>query len=185
MTDEQEKKKIRPLYSELQGYLSHAPKRDDAVFYDSSSEREQLNATIDLLSTTIGKDYSRFKLSSLESMTGNLVYVSAYKQKLAGLINYLHGEYFSDEPSPFTGVPSTVINQNQSQQQAVSVLILDIQKKIDEKLSTTEDEKEKGFLKKLEKLLPTVTNGVQLVKAVADLAVQMGLDPHLISKLFT
>ena len=50
---------------------------------------------------------------------------------------------------------------------------------------TTEDEKERSFLKKLQGVLPTVTTGIGLVKSVIDLAAQMGLDPHQISKLFS
>jgi len=189
MTDEQEKKRIRPLYNELQGYLSQAPTATNASdWFPTNSQWEYVNQTIDRLNTITGKDYSQFKLVQeigKHSREPDVIYVSTFKGKLGGLISYLYGEYFSDEPSPFDGVPSTVITQNQNQQQSVNVLILEMQRKIDEKLLTTEDEKEKGFLKKLQGVLPAVTTGIGLVKSVFDLAAQMGLDPHQISRLFS
>lgn len=193
MTDEQEKKKIRPLYNELQGYLSQVPTLKDAnEFFHTNAQWDFVNHAIDRLNTATEKNYDHFKIiqemyTSSDSYTSepDNVRVSTYKAKLGGLISYLHGEYFSDEPSPFGAVPSTVITQYQNQQQSVNVLILEMQKKIDEKLPTTEDEKEKGFLKKLQGVLPTVTTGIGLVKSVFDLAAQMGLDPHQISRLFS
>lgn len=189
MTDEQEKKKIRPLYNELQGYLSQAPKNVGANdWFPTNSQWEYVNRAIDRLNTVTGKNYDHFKIAQeigKQSREPYEVYVSTFKGKLGGLISYLHGEYFSDEPSPFDGVPSTVITQYQNQQQSVNVLILEMQRKIDEKLPTTEDEKEKGFLKRLQGVLPTVTTGIGLVKSVFDLAAQMGLDPHQISRLFS
>jgi hypothetical protein len=190
MTDEQEKKKIRPLYNELQGYLTQAPTATYlAEFFDDKTQWEYVDKTIDRLNTATRNNYDQFKIvegiqNSIEGRS-NVVRVSTFKTMLAGLISYLHGEYFYDEPSPFSGVPSTVITQYQNQQQSVNVLILEMQRKIDEKLAVTEDEKEKGFLKKLQGVLPTVTTGIGLVKSVFDLAAQMGLDPHQISRLFS
>ena len=187
--DEQEKKKIRPLYSEFQGYLSQAPTTTSSHdWFSKNSQWEYVNHAIDLLNAVTGNDYNRFKIVQelgSHSHQPDVILISTFKGKLGGLISNLYGEYFSDEPSPLNGVPSTVINQNLSQQQSVNVLILEMQKKIDEKLATTEDEQEKGFLKKLEKLLPTITNGVQLAKTVLDLTAQLGLDPHQISRLFS
>jgi hypothetical protein len=189
MTDEQEKKKIRPLYNELQGYLAQAPAvKGVADWFPSNTQWEYVNQAIDRLNIATGKNYDHFKIVqelTTHSREPSEVLVSTFRGKLGGLISYLHGEYFSDEPSPFTGVPSTVITQYQSQQQAVNVLILEMQRKIDEKLTTTEDEKEKSFLKKLQGVLPTVTTGIGQIKSVFDLAAQMGLDPHQISRLFS
>lgn len=190
MTDEQEKKKVRPLYNELQGYLNQAPTAKYlSETFDDRDQWEYMNRAIDRLNTVTGKNYDHFKIveGTFEGLNGRIkvVRVTNLRTTLGGLINNLHGEYFFDEPSPLTGVPSTVITQYQNQQQSVNVLILEMQRKIDEKLPTTEDEKEKGFLKKLQGVLPTVTTGIGLVKSVFDLAAQMGLDPHQISRLFS
>ena len=53
---------------------------------------------------------------SLSSQTLEaFVRVLDYRQKLGGLIARLHAEYFYDEPAPFAGMPSTIIQQTQSQ----------------------------------------------------------------------
>src|SRR5438552_3387649 len=189
MTDEQEKKKIRPLYNELQGYLSQAPPtRNTTEFFPSDTQWKYMNQAIDHLNEVTGKKYDRFKIVpelTTHSREPSEIMLSTFRGMLGGLISYLHGEYFFDEPSPLGGVPSTVINQYQSQQQSVNVLILEMQRKIDEKLPSTEDEKERGFLKMLQGVLPTVTTGIGVVKSVLDLAAQMGLDPHQLTKLFS
>lgn len=190
MMDDQEKRKIRPLYNELQGYLAQAPtaKYTTESFVDNEGW-EYVNKAIDRLSALTGKNYDQFKIVEViqDSLNGRVkvARIVTLRTMLGGLIAHLHGEYFPDEPSPLGGVPSTVITQYQNQQQSVNVLILEMQRKIDEKLAATEDEKEKGFLKKLQGVLPTVTTGIGLVKSVFDLAAQMGLDPHQISRLFS
>ena len=81
----EDKKKVRPYYSELQGYLSKAPDGNNSVFYRKEPEWQQVNATIDLLNTATGKSYDRFKLSLLNGANGyDFIRLTAYKQKLAG-----------------------------------------------------------------------------------------------------
>src|SRR3712207_2392197 len=112
-------KKVRPYYNELQGYLSKAPDDKSRVFMREDTEWQQVNTAIDLLNSATGKNYDRFKLTLIEGSMGSyFIHVSSYKQKLAGLISFLHGEYFYDEPPPFSGMPSTVITHNLSQQQS-------------------------------------------------------------------
>jgi hypothetical protein len=46
---------------------------------------------------------------------------------LGGLIAFLHGKYFPDEPAPFTGIPSQEINVSQQQNQSITVkMVLEI-----------------------------------------------------------
>jgi hypothetical protein len=88
------KSKVRPYYNELQGYLSRAPEDNDR-FYENDSEWQQINTTIDLLNTATEKNYDRFKLTLHRGANGfNFVRLTSYKQKLAGLINFLHGNTF-------------------------------------------------------------------------------------------
>ena len=149
-----------------------------------------MNTAIDLLNTASGKNYDRFKLSLLPGINGgSFVRLTAYKQKLAGLISYLHGEYFYDEPPPFSGMPSTVVTHNlsqqQTQQQSMTVTLLDIQSKIDQKLLSTKDEKEKSFLQKLKDGLQTVNSVIQLIQLILKLVHQTGIDPHIASNLLS
>ena len=112
-----EKEKIKPIYGELQGYLSQAP-ADGGVSYDML---EQVNQAIENLSRVTGEDYTRFKMVSKVEPDESPMYAALdtelYRSKLNGLIMYLHGQYFSKERTPFSGEPSTVIVHPQDHNQ--------------------------------------------------------------------
>lgn len=79
----------------------------------------------------------------------------------------MFGEYFENEQAPFQGMPSTIINQNTSQSQNVQVsILLEIQSKIDDSLSKTTDENEKGFLNEVKSKLATIQNVAQLLNLI-------------------
>ena len=80
------------------------------------------------------------------------------------MIARLHGEYFFDEPAPFSDMPNTVINQTQQQNQSFQVqMLLEVQSKIDEKISEfKEGTKEKSFLDKIKGSLSSIKNTTEL-----------------------
>jgi len=166
-----DKSTIRPYYSEFQGYLSQAPTAlDSSDIISDESLWNQYNKAVDLLSTKTAIDYSRFKIETSE----RFIRISTYRQRLGGLISRLHAEYFSDEPAPFSGMPSTIITQ--TQQQSISVqMLLDIQTKIDEALTKSKDDKEKGFLNKFKSALSSITNVNDLLSLCLKLAKEYGL----------
>lgn len=181
------KNKIRPLYSEFQGYLSQAPTASSST--DSISDEtmwNQYNEALKLLSDATEKDYSRFNIEPKSSRTssGSYVRVNTYRQKISGLISNLYGEYFSDEIPPFSGMPSTVITQ--TQQQSVSIqIVLDIQSKIDEILPKVESgSKEESFLKKFKSILSSISNVNELVSKCMKLAHEFGLNVQDIISLW-
>ena len=149
------KNKIRPLYSEFQGYLSQAPTSStttDSIFDEVMWN--QYNDALKLLCDETGKDYTRFIIDSKASKYGpsSYVRVDTYRQKLGGLISNLHGEYFSDETPPFSGMPSTVITQTEQQTMSIQ-LLLDVQTRIDKLLPNLEaGSKKQKFLEKLGKV---------------------------------
>ncbi|RKY72091.1 MAG: hypothetical protein DRP97_01120 [Candidatus Latescibacterota bacterium] len=173
----EKKNEIRPLYSEFQGYLSQAPTTskpnesigDEALWL-------QYNGAVDLPSSETGRDYSRFKIDPIQGQYSTFIRIDTYRQKVGGLISRLHGEYFSDEIPPFSGMPSTVITQ--TQQQSVSVqILLDIQSKIDELLPNTEEgSKKQNFLKKFKSILSSVSNVNDLIGKCMKLANEFGLN---------
>ena len=113
---------------------------------------------------------------------------STYRTNLAGLISYLHGEYFSEEIEPFSGTPGTVITNSQSQQQTqtIQTTVLQLQEKIIKKLNDESIEKnEKDFLTKLKETLPTVTNIFQLFITIVKLAKEFGVNIDSLLKLMT
>jgi hypothetical protein len=181
-----EKKKIRPLYNALQGYLAEAPKIKET--YDTLSEESQwkyVNEIIDSLTNTAGKSYDNHKIIPDNGGRHYFVRLSTYRGKLGGLINYLHGEYFSDEPAPLSGNPSMVIHQNQSQQQTMAVTLLDLQDKINQQIQKSEDGNEKSFLEKVKSELPTATSFMQLLQLILSTAHQFGIDSSKLRSFFT
>ncbi|UCB56542.1 MAG: hypothetical protein JSV30_04855 [Candidatus Omnitrophota bacterium] len=185
-----EKENLRPLYSELQGYLSQAPgipENPNVYIYDKSVW-EQYNNCVSLVSQTSGKDYNRFCVNPQRLPSGNeALPLITYRQKLGGLITNLHGEYFANEPAPFSGGPNTVISQSQQQNQSFYVqMLLDIQSKVDEKLpSYREGSKERSFLQRFKSSLGSVSNVVQLLSLFINLAKEFGLSINEILKIIT
>jgi hypothetical protein len=170
------KNTIRPYYSEFQGYLAQAPTATNIgdLIYDDLLWK-QYNDAVGSLSTCANLNYSRFRIDPTDTdMLGPAISVITYRQKLGGLISRLHATYFSDEPAPFSGMPSTIIHN--TQQQSVNIqMILDIQSKIDEVITKTTDEKEKGFLNKFKGTLSSLNNINDILSMCMKLAKDYGL----------
>lgn len=185
------KNKIRPMYSELQGYLAQAPpqrERDTGVKIETM--RALLAAVISELNEVSGKDYNRFQITSDDCYGSpdnplDFMLINKYRAKLGGLIARLHGEYFADEQAPFSGMPSTVIQQTQQQHQTVDIaLLLDIRGTIEQKIPTFgEGTKEKKFLQKVKDLLGSVSSAKQLFSLILSTAKEFGLSPEDIQNL--
>ena len=174
-----EKEKIRPIYSEFQGYLSQAPNpaSPNSAISDNSLWNLQ-NETIKSLSELTAEDYSRFSIQGVRKRGGGeIIYLSTYRQKLGGLISYLHGKYFSDEQAPFSGMPNTVISQTQEQAQSTSIQVyLDIQSQIDHALHDVEaGSQEQNFLEKFKSTLSTAKNVNEIFKLALQLAKEYGI----------
>ncbi len=178
-----DKEAIRPIYSELQGYLAQAPDegstRDMGVWGD-------YNETIKELNSLTEKSYDKFNLTPTRGGGGSqyLMY-DVYRGKLGGLIARLHGEYFSDEPAPFASMPSTIINQTQSQSQSVQVkILLEMNDLINEKLGKAEG-KEKTFLEKIKAGLSTVKNAGELITLITAAAKTVGIPIDQLASIFS
>jgi hypothetical protein len=181
-----EKEKIRPLYSELKGYLSQAPTIKEPYEYtNDESIWEQYNKSVDLVSKITGEDLRRFLIVPTEGGYGSkLLHIITYRQKLGGLISYLHGKYFADEPAPLGEAPKTVITQSQQQTQYIQML-LEMQSKIDEKLQGCEEgSKEKNFLQRIKSSLSSITSATQLISQILNIAKEFGLNVDDILRLF-
>lgn len=180
------KEKIRPIYSELQGYLSQAPpigEHGNATTSDDTLWR-QFNVTIEELNKISGEDFNKFRVTGMQmgSFNSQFIYVSNYRQKLGGLISHLHAKYFSDELPPFSGMPSTIINQTQAQNQSISI-ILNMQEKILSEISKhPEGSKERTFLEKIKSVLPTMKTGMDILSNILKIGSELGLNASEIHK---
>jgi len=177
-----EKSDLRPIYSELQGYLAQAPSltsNEHRTIYDESVWK-QYNEAVAILSKLTQKDYNRFCVAPILGASGRSYYLPlvSYRQKLGGVINAIHAEYFSDEQVPFSGSPSTVISQTQQQGQSLHVqILLDFQGKIDERISNYEEgSKEKTFLEKIKNSLNSTPNVMALFQLIIKTAKDSGLN---------
>lgn len=179
----QMKDKVKPLYSELQGYLSQAPNREG--YFHTKEVWEQFNGVVNELNNTTGKDYSRFKITP-SGHEEPYTTVGEYRSKLSGLISRLHGEYFSDEAPPFSGSPTTVVTQTQTQQQSAHVvMLLEIQSKIDKKLSKVDEGEEKDFLQTLKSKLGYVKDTAELIKLIVTTAQSFGVSLDKLGQIFS
>lgn len=181
------KDKVRPIYKDLQAYLSQLPlpNEENATLYDQQKEIwENFNSLIQELNTVSNKDYNNFKLNPHVGNGYAHISLVTVRTTIGRIVARLHAEYFSDEQEPFSGTPSTVISQTQTQQQSIDIrFLMDLGSKIDEKLKSTTDEKEIGFLEKLKLSLPNLKSGIEILRATIDLAEEFGLNPSQLSDL--
>jgi len=181
-----EKEKIRPIYSQLQGYLSQVPKADVESQIYNSDLLNHYNKVIDELNNISGNNYEDFKLQPVLLHSRFRVLVETYRSKLGGLISRLYGQFFSDEPAPFSSMPSTIISQSQQQTQSFQIqMLLEIQSTVDEKIRQFKDgSKEKTFLQKVKTFLASVGNVTQFVSLLLRVAQEVGLTIEELLKIF-
>ncbi|MEX0931219.1 MAG: hypothetical protein WDZ88_00550 [Candidatus Paceibacterota bacterium] len=182
-----EKKKIRPVYSELQGYLNQAPGVGE---HGSSTTRDetlwkQLNSTIDELNVVSDLNFDKFKVTGIKNgQSYYYINVSEYRTKLGGLITRLHGTYFSDEPAPFYGMPSTTITvSNQQEQSQHQTMLVELHSVIDKKLASLPEGKEKSFLGSLKEGLGTVKDFASLMMLISTLGQKYGIGMEQLASL--
>ncbi|MFH1971299.1 MAG: hypothetical protein ABIJ05_02860 [Patescibacteria group bacterium] len=182
------KNKVRPFYEELMGYLSQAPSLKESSFLRDESLAPQLHSCIDQLNQITGQDFSRFKVTVHPDGDDSYVQNTEYRSKINGLIMNLHAQFFNDEPTPFSGSPSTVVHQNQSQSQTAQaqiIMLLEFQNLIHDKLNTTKDEKEKGFLENIKSKLAGIKNVVELIQLLVSTAKAFGLTIDQLLHIFS
>ncbi|HNQ77422.1 MAG TPA: hypothetical protein PKJ37_00680 [Acidobacteriota bacterium] len=179
---------IKVLYEELQGYLSQTPMPvhpRDSFPPQSQTCWENINHIIDELEKLTGDSMARFKIVPTSSGGFEFISLADYRGKLNGLINRLYAKYFSHEEKPFSGGPSTVISQSQSQNQSIQML-LEIRTIIDKNIDAhKEGTPQKGFMEKLRKGLSSVKSVAELLALIWALAKEFKLGIDEISKLLT
>ncbi|MGH1364858.1 MAG: hypothetical protein ACRBF0_14960 [Calditrichia bacterium] len=183
------KEDLGPIYSELLGYMSQSPEPQSMTDFlaDKAGESvwKQLNKVIEMLETELEIDLSRFKIVSYHG-TGSTtyVYLYSYRQKLGGLIAFLHRKYFKSEPPPFSDMPpTTIINQTQSQHVDIQ-LMLDLRGAIEKALpQTKKGSPEYGFLTKIKETMSTADTGISVMSKVLRAANGSGLSLEKVKDL--
>ena len=181
---------IRSIYGELLGYLQQMPE-PESPFDEFKNERiwERVNEAIEELNKISVGNYEKFKINPLRNETRHYEYVNVreFRVALGGLINKLHSEYFSEEPGPFSGSPSTIITQQQTQEQSVLInIILEIQSKMDEKYYKSEiSPEEKSYIEVIKSQLSSITSFVQLISLIIGTAKEVGLNLDQLMQIFS
>ena len=183
--DDTVKSKVKAIYYELQGYLSQTPQpQEPSDIFASDDPWCQYNRAIEELSKLTGDDYERFIIKPKYQDGYNIVHLTTYRQTLGGIINRLHGIYFSDEIMPFSGSPQTVISQSQNQSQSMQ-MILDFHDKLNEEITKSKDDPKKtGFLNKVKSQLSHIENVNELLKLVLKTGKNLGFNMSELLSLF-
>jgi hypothetical protein len=169
----EQKDEIRPIYEELQGLLAQLPPPDrKSDTLDDPKNWEGLNNASDrLFELTKNDNYTRYKLSPGEDndFGCDFVYLVELRTTAHRLINRLHGEYFSDEPLPFSGGPGSETNVAVSVNQVVTQQVLmDFKSELIKKLQEfPEDSPQRYFGEKLSGILSNVKNMSDIINAIA------------------
>jgi len=183
--------KVLPIYNELQGYLSQAPKKDSGSIYEESIWK-QFNQTIEELNSVTDSNYDKFKvevkISNLYNSQRQYIDLDSYRTKLAGLISRLYGEYFSEEQMPFSVTPNTIINTSQTQvqsQQQQQSMIVDIAMMIAEKKNSYEPQTpERDFLDKFGETLKTAKDIKEIITTLIHIATTTGVGLAFLKQIF-
>lgn len=178
-----EKDKVKPIYQELQGFLSQTPLPKNNYDRLTEDSWDLVNQSIDKLNQETSKDYNKFRIEP-EIVDGIAkVYVTVFRQKLGGLIDYLHAEYFEEDQRPFSGQPSTIVSQNQTQNMSVQLYVqfgMELQKAMER----AETEEEKSFLKDISGKIETVKTFIEFILLVTNLAVKHGITMDRLKTIF-
>jgi hypothetical protein len=181
-----DKEEIKPIYRELKGLLSQVSDCSESSIDSPDDILRYYHSVIDELNQKSDKDYSRFRVIIQRNNFRQYIKTIDYKTKLAGLIARLQAEYFPEEPENFSQSPNTIINQQQNQFQSTTIMLLDFQSKIDEKIHKLEEgSKERTFLEKIKESLKTTTNITGLIINIFRIAKELGFSAEKISEIFT
>jgi len=179
---------IKPIYQELQGYLQSIPTISDPFANTNDHGMwKRYNQSIEELNKIVvsdGKDYSKFLIEPIVNANGgSFIRLLNLKNSIGGLVDRIHGDYFTDESRPFTNSPSTVISQTQTQSVDITY-VLNLQEQIIGNLQNPNLEpKEKQFLEKVKSVLGTTKNTLELFAVILKIANDFGLGPEKIKTL--
>ena len=179
----EEKSRVLPVYKELKGLLAQAPEDKGQNTYDSDLW-EKSNLLIDeLKDSTQSEIYEKYRLKPLPSKSSGKGYLSVatYRGLLNALIMRLQGVYEFENQDPFSGSPSTVMNQYQNTNVQILVQLgMDLQQAMDK----AENENEKSFISKIKERIGEIKSFVEFVNLVATLAIQSGITLERLKMLF-
>ncbi len=179
------KKLIYGAYEELKGVLGSIP--EDRTWFDDDGFSPQVNRIIErikTLGTEINDIDSYMITANYIQDRGNTIDVIPTRSKLNGLIGRIKGMYDFDNGIKQSGAGHTFIQQQSQNQEQYQITILDLHERIISEIQKyPEGTKERGFLDKLKKSLPSLSNTMGILSSILSIAVDSGLNIEDIKKL--
>ncbi|MGH2613212.1 MAG: hypothetical protein ACRDFB_09240 [Rhabdochlamydiaceae bacterium] len=174
------KQEIKPIYEELQGYLAQCQNENGYIW--NSAIWNQIYNCIDQLNQITHNDFNRFKPIIIDDhQNEDHIEYHEYKSKLNALIMNLHGRYFQDDSTPFSGAPNMVISQTQNTQ---ITMIMDVQTLIDKQLfGNNLEPDERSFLEQIKANLSGIKSVADLIALILSTANQSDFDIHKLTKI--
>lgn len=183
-----DKQTIRPVYTQLQGFLYQLPTLKEDYTLSDNSIWEHYRFILKKLSTLTQEDFGEFDVQLERSENGSYLHNSQLRVKIGSLISQLQGKYFPEDAAQLSGTPITSINVTQSQQQSqqqIQKMLVDFSDYLGEKINNTDEPTEKSFLEKLKSLVHTVTSYSQLAVLIAKTAQESGLTVEKLKSIFS
>ena len=187
--EEATKIKVLALYEQFKSHILHSPLSSGTTDIIRAQTIEVVNASIkELIELTGDSEFEKFKLIPLGEDYGphGIIMAIDYRQMIGGLVGRIHAIYFSDKDEPFATSPSTIITQEQRQEQTTNISIaLEIQGKIDGLLpKVKESTPEHTFLQKMREKLTTLKGGIDVLRLALDVGITCGLTIQQIKAIF-
>jgi len=188
------KERVRIVYGGLCARLSVM--RSETELQPQEDEANDYNFIIDEVKEITSHSYDRFKIKAACGPEYDTEYGmeeayefyrrETYLLRLSELIGRLHAEFFADEPSPLSGVPSSVISVNQQQSQTQYVqMILDVQSKLEQAIAKpSQEERVKSFAEKVKDKLAGVGNIIGLLNLLISTAGEVGITIEQLKEIF-
>ncbi|WKZ25454.1 MAG: hypothetical protein QY322_03655 [bacterium] len=180
------KNKVLPAYKELKGLLAQAPQTEKIPNIHQPELWNRTNSLItELVQITDNNRFDEYKLNTKFGYNHEpYVPTDTYRGMLNALIMRLQGEYSLEPQDPFGGSPSTILNQTQTQNTNVQILVqlgMDLQ----QAMSKTENDNEKSFIEKIKEKIGEIKSYVEFANLIVSLAIQSGITLERLKTLFS
>ncbi len=180
--------KVRPIYSELQGFLLTAPDPAKTNWIRELSLGQKVNQLITELNGVTGRNYDKYRIENRHEIINrsSLVIITSreYQSQLTSLIQRLKGEYSFDEIQPLP--PNTIIHQNQfqSQQQQQNIVVELALSVAEKKADYVKGTPQRKFLDELGEKLKTTKTISEIIATIFELATKAGVGLPFLLKIF-
>lgn len=155
---------------------------------------ENYNGVVNRLNAVTGKNYDHHKIAPKSEMwnggVSHIVNGTLFRQKVNGLINFLHAEYFPNERPPFSGEPQNIFETNQTVTQSTEIQVLMVTVlELQEKLIRAEKDFPEGtpenkFIKIFKDALKGTKSNMELIMLMLQTAQAVGLTVDKLASLF-